>query len=224
MSHGGEPRSPWERVSASFALLAHGADGRWHPGIGDPTFIGWFTVAAYFAAAYFCFQAMRAAQALARKLEPKSKNQAADERALSRLWGLSTLTMGLLGINKQLDLQSWFTQTLRDMAFDQGWYENRRTYQMLFIVCIGLLGVLVTGGLAYTLRRVLSRAKWTVVGLALICCFVVIRAASFHHVDLLLGLQLGQLRLNALVELTGIATVALGARGGLLGYRSKQQP
>jgi len=36
------------------ALLAVTIDGRWQPGIGDPTWMGWATVAAYFVAAVLC--------------------------------------------------------------------------------------------------------------------------------------------------------------------------
>ena len=32
--------------------------------------------------------------------------------------------MLLLGINKQLDLQSLFTEVMRDMAHAQGWYNE----------------------------------------------------------------------------------------------------
>ena len=45
-----------------------------------------------------------------------------------------------LGVNKQLDLQTLFTQLARDLAMAQGWYEERRRYQVAFIIAIGLLG------------------------------------------------------------------------------------
>lgn len=221
MSQGkGERKSRWARASAMSVLLATDEGGRWHPGIGDPTLVGWVTVAGYFVAAGFCFAAARAARALASKLSKASPEQARDERSLARLWGISTLAMVLLGINKQLDLQTWFTETLRDLSREQGWYENRRIYQVLFIALIGLAGVLVTSSLAYSLRRVFSRARGTIIGLALISCFVVIRAASMHHVDALLGVRFGHLKINAILELSGILVVALAARRGLLRYRS----
>jgi hypothetical protein len=48
--------------------------------------------------------------------------------------------------------------------------------------------------------------------------FVIIRAASFHHVDALLAARLGGMKWNWILELGGIAAVAAGAyrvpRGG----------
>ena len=43
--------------------------------------------------------------------------------------------------------------------------------------------------------------------------FVVIRAASFHHVDAFLASRLGGLRWNWILELGGILIVAVGAFG-----------
>ena len=39
--------------------LVKGADGRWVAGIGDPSVMGWVTVAVYFATAFLCFRASR---------------------------------------------------------------------------------------------------------------------------------------------------------------------
>jgi hypothetical protein len=48
--------------------------------------------------------------------------------------------------------------------------------------------------------------------------FVLIRAASFHHVDLLL--RAGPVRLNWVFELTGIGLIALAARRAQSSERS----
>src|SRR5688572_23307106 len=124
-----------------FVLLETGSDGRWHPGIGDPTVMGWVTVATYAAAAFFSFEALRASRLGARKLAAIAPPEAENQRDLVKLWSLVTLAMVVLGLNKQLDLQSLFTEILRDMAKSEGWYEQRRAYQRLFIVTIGLVGL-----------------------------------------------------------------------------------
>ena len=56
--------------------------------------------------------------------------------------------MAALGINKQLDLQSLLIQIARARAIDGGWYDNRRRYQMEFIVVVTLLGLIATTVLA----------------------------------------------------------------------------
>ncbi len=190
-------------------LLVTGPDGRWSPGIGDPTLMGWVTVAAYFYAAYLAARAFQKSRVRARAHTDARGVEAKHDRALASLWLLITVAMLLLGQNKQLDLQSFFTQTARDLAMSQGWYEERRKYQLIFIATMGLLSAICTAALAFYLRRVLGRVKGAVFGLGLIASFVVVRAASFHHVDILL--THGPVRLNWVLELGGIALIARSA-------------
>jgi hypothetical protein len=192
-----------------FIALVTAPDGRWHPGIGDPTLIGWLTVVAYAAATYFSFRALQASRMGAEKLQAIAPDEAQNQRNLAKLWLLVTLIMLLLGINKQLDLQTLFTEILRDMAHAQGWWEERRKYQVVFILFILLVGASGTALLAYVLRKVLRRVLGAVVGLGVIASFVVIRAASFHHIDILL--RSGPVRLNWILELGGIGMVAVSA-------------
>jgi hypothetical protein len=62
---------------------------------------------------------------------------------------------------------------------------------------------------------VLNRALGAVIGLAVVVTFVVIRAASFHHVDLYL--RSGPLPLNVVLELGGVIVLAVA------GYRASNQ-
>jgi hypothetical protein len=197
-------------MQALFVALVTGSDGRWHPGIGDPTVMGWVTVAAYALASFFAFQALRASRLGAQKLSAVAPEEANNQKRLSQLWGLVTLAMVLLGINKQLDLQSLFTEIMRDMARSQGWYQERRKLQVLFILCVAGLGAMGTGALAYVMRKVMWRVTGAIVGLGLIVSFVVIRAASFHNVDILLSSG-GPFRLNWVFELGGISLIIFSA-------------
>ncbi len=140
-------------------------DGRWELGIGDPTVIGWSTVADYGTAMALCYLSSR-------RLPPGPHRQ---------FWFYMAVVMAILGLNKQLDLQTWFTQTGRDLALENGWYERRRLVQGIFIAWLVLVG------------------------------FVIVRATSFHHIDRMRGISLEGLRVNALLELTGIGLIALAA-------------
>jgi hypothetical protein len=79
---------------------------RWRPEIGDPSFMGWFTVVAYGIVAL-----------LAARVRLKGKD---------RIWLAVTLGMAALCVNKQLDLQSLFTHIGRVASHHLGWYEQRR--------------------------------------------------------------------------------------------------
>ena len=206
-------------VTGSITRLVTGADGRWHPGIGDPSVVGWLTVVAYFAAAGLAYRALRLHRAVARVTGSRDDGPRPhattpsrflrDEAMLWRFWSLVVLSMLLLGVNKQLDLQTWFTEIGRDLAHRQGWYEGRRPLQVVFIGLIALIGGCLTAWLAFAMRHVLHRVVGALVGLGALVTFVIVRAASFHHVDMLLGR--GRVRLNWVLELGGIALIAISA-------------
>ena len=62
-------------------------------------------------------------------------------------------------------------------------------------------------------------------GAVFLVVFVVVRAASFHHVDILLRSEALGLRVNALLELSGIACIGWNARNfSHKRLRQKRQP
>lgn len=172
-------------------------DGRWHPGIGDPSVFGWVTVGAYVLAGALC--AWCAIRASRERRDPRQR----------RFWAVLAVVMLVLGLNKQLDLQTWFTEVGRDMARAQGWYAIRHQVQLAFIAVLAVLGLLSQVWLYRILRDFGAEVRLAAIGLAFLTVFVVMRAASFHHADMLLGLKLGGwLKVNVLLELSGIGCVA----------------
>jgi hypothetical protein len=123
-------------------------------------------------------------------------------------WTAIAALLIFLGINKQLDLQTAFTFMAKDFAKATGWYENRRIVQGIFVALIALGGMLTTGALFWFYRRELKILWPALAGLAFLGSFVVIRAASFHHVDQVLNAGPGGFRMNWLFELGGIAAIA----------------
>lgn len=175
--------------------MATGVDERWQAGIGDPTLVGWVTVVAYFAAALL---SARCARRAAVPLE-------------FRFWLVLALSLVLLGINKQLDIQSLFTQTARDLAFAQGWYEKRRLYQAAFIGFLIAAGVASSALLIWVARRLSFSTQLAAAGLIFLAVFIVIRGASFHHVDELLGSTVEGVRFNWIFELGPLLVISLAA-------------
>jgi hypothetical protein len=181
-------------------ILAFTEADHWRPGIGDPTVMGWVTGAAYFIAALFCWIAART---------HRIANGGSAGGGQSRMWLVLAILLTLLGINKQLDLQTWFTLALKSLARSHGWYEHRRVYQAWFIAALSALGV--AGLVILRLWVGSSRNYPALAGAVLLTCFVVIRAASFHHVDRIIGLRIAGLRLNWVLELGGIFCIGAGA-------------
>lgn len=177
---------------------------RWYPGIGDPTVYGWFTVLAYFAAAMLAFAAIGAR---APQQDPRRAGRDA------RFWRGMTVLLVLLGINKQIDLQSLFTQIGRDLAASQGWYADRRIYQHAFIAGLALCGASVIAAASFAFRRAGGWILLAMVGAVALMLFIIVRAASFHHIDMALHEGWGGFRINHALELGGIAVVAGAAWG-----------
>ncbi len=187
--------------------------GRWRPGIGDPTVLGWVTVAAYFGAASLC--------GLAAWREPTADGCRRPRGRPSRFWlGLAAL-LAALGVNKQLDLQSLVTQTGRDVIRAWGLYSERRELQFGFILAVSILCGAALGAFLWAARRKLRRRWPAIAGILFILGFVLIRAASFHHVDVFLAARLGGMKWNWILELGGIAVVAGGAVRVMLGPTGK---
>ncbi len=167
-------------------------------GIGDPTFFGWFTVVAYLIAAGL-------AVANAWRLS------AVGTRNQRRLWwGLGVLLL-FLAINKQLDIQSYLTAVGRAVARSQGWYEQRGIVQLLFVAIVGAVVLAAVGLVLLVLRDVLRQQRLTVIGIIMILGFVLVRASSFHYIDILIGFEIGGFRLNWVFELGAIGVFCYAA-------------
>ena len=218
--------------------MARGIDGRWSPGLGDATLRGWLTVGAYALAAGLAVRAALATARLEegpgeerrrgrvgegfggerprerRGGRPEEWSRepslpAPQRRRLVIFWWATAAILILLGLNKQLDLQSWLTQEVRDVARAQGWYAARRRYQLEFVLALAVVGAFSTLTMAVLLRRVLHRIGVALLGLGVLVTFVVVRAASFHHVDALL--HTGPWALNWWAEFGGTALIAVNA-------------
>lgn len=172
---------------------------QWSPGLGDNNIMGWLTVLVYLVAGVL---SLRAARAMA-------------EDALSRrerlFWAIAGAVMLFLAVNKQLDLQSLVTMIGRCHAQLAGWYNDRRAVQKLFILLVAAGGLGAVGLLALLLRGILNRVWLALLGLGFVCLFVVIRAASFHHVDILISSTVLGFKMNWALELPGPLMVILVA-------------
>ena len=176
---------------------------RWRPTIGDPTFLGWFTVWAYALATVLAAWA-------ARKVNRDRAIESGPR--VKTVWILVAVSLGFLCLNKQLDLQSLFTDIARAIFKSHGWYGERRQYQKWFV--LGALSLSAAFAVWFTWRY---RCFWRshtllVAGLFLLLTFIVVRAISFHHVDQFLGARLGGVRMDWVLELTGILLVGLAAK------------
>jgi len=172
----------------------------WSPGIGDPTIGGWLTVVLYLFASVSCW-------ILARKLGLADGRRLRERRA----WRSISALFLFLGINKQLDLQTALTEAGRYLAQYQGWYEQRQLVQLAFIALIAVACLISAITLLIWARDAPISTWLALMGTTLVIGYVLIRAASFHHVDRFIGKTILGFRWNWILEMSGIVLVLLAS-------------
>jgi hypothetical protein len=177
--------------------------GWWKPGIGDPTPVGWITVALYFTAAVLAGVI----------LQVRKQDLGRAER---RLWQVLLVGLVGLGFNKQLDLQSALTELGRLMAYGEGWYPYRHKVQRAFILGVGLAAIGMSVLMLSVMRRTPPATRVVVLGACALLAFVLIRASSFHHVDLFIRATFWGIRGNWLIEVGGLLVIIAGSLWRLL--------
>jgi hypothetical protein len=171
--------------------------------IHDPGALAWFVVAGYLIAAFLAFRTASAT--------------AARERGF---WVGTGIVMVLLGINKQLDLQSDLTDFARTAAHSEGWYSWRRDVQGLFLLLMAIGAAAIAMLLWRWLRDSSHSARLAAMGLVILLVFIFVRAASFHHIDYWVTVPVAGMRSGWWLELLGIAVISWAAAT----YRSKEAP
>lgn len=126
-------------------------------------------------------------------------------------WRLTAVLLVFLGINEFLDLQTLLTSLGRDHAKANGWYGEHRSVQYLFVLMLGILAVAVGVAMLWLTRRTHPAVRLAIVGLVFIGLFVLLRAASFHHMDKLLGGGAPAFNWGSIQEMAGIIIVAAAA-------------
>jgi hypothetical protein len=166
----------------------------WRPGIGDPTWIGWITVAAYLVAIFFCGRtALQAREKInGTQIEPPA------------MWFACAVGLLLFGVNKQLDLQTAFIQLGGQIALNEGWYEHRRQVQVAFALLLGVAMAVALFIAGRKQRQFFQRHPLTLVGGILLASFTFLRSAIFNHADEAVGVNLGEGEWMAVFELIGI--------------------
>ncbi|MHC4205482.1 MAG: hypothetical protein ACYSTT_12590 [Planctomycetota bacterium] len=191
------------------SLIVHGHP--W-PVIGDPTFLGWLITTGYLATSVFCgIYAWRI-----------DRSSLVEQSRSHRLfwWGLFVVML-IMGINKQLDLQCLFIDIVKRIALSQGWYSQRRIFQMLFAACIAITGLILLVWLGWKLKWLWRQYGLALLGILLLITFVSLRIAPVHYMETYPGWPSVMSLINSILELTGIGLIGVSALTRII--RVKQQ-
>lgn len=198
-------------MSAMLSLFAAVEDGRWSWGLGDPDWGAVLITGLYLVTSLICLLA-------AWRSRPP-----ADPVSVTRFWFFLAVVLLLLGVNKQADFQTLLTLHGREILREAGLYDVRRPIQVAFI-----LAVAAAAAASMVLGRWLTwRWSWpcrfATIGLGIQASFVVIRAASFHHVDTLVGLRFGDVKFNLLLESIGLNVILWAATTAITQIRALEK-
>lgn len=179
-----------------WTLLRTCAALSWNPGWGDADILGVFLTFLY------------ATAALMTSFAAVQVWLYGSQRSSRWLWTLAAAYLILLAINKQLDLQTFLTQTGRCIARAQGWYAQRRGMQQLATYAIFAAAAVAGLTLIGTARR---GNGLMIAGLGLLTTFVALRILSAHHMDALLRTPLFGLGLARVIELSSLLVINYAA-------------
>lgn len=169
---------------------------RWQLGFNDPTLAGWAVTASYAIAAVLALLAAR--RAPARSFE-------------RRFWWLALAALFALGVNKQLDLHILIIDFGRAWAVDNGWYPRRRVFQAVFVSALFAAGLLAAVAGALAVRQRDAEVRLALSGLLFTSAYVLVRATAFNHANSPLHTEIAGIRWDWLMEVAGIAMVAVAA-------------
>ena len=188
---------------AGIAFTKMTTDITWRPELGDMTLMGWVITMAYGVAAALCLRCG------IRSRSENDQGKAVVPRRTPQTWLAVAGMLLLLGLNKQLDLQTLFIQAGREIAVAAGWYGERRRLQMVFVLVLGTVMTSALLTLIWKRRRFFQQHPLTLPGSVLLVLYVLVRAGSLDHVDEAVGLHLDDSKWIAGMELSGILCFAV---------------
>lgn len=172
----------------------------WHSDSGYPTLPGWIMAGAYAVGALFCARA----GIVTRQTQLERSGELAP-------WWLLAAALLFLAINKLVALQTLLTHLGRALAKARGWYQYRRVAQAVFAVFFTLALLAALAACFKKWRWFVKEQPPVLAGVLLLFLFVVVRAATFSHVESLLHLNLHGNYWSWILELGGIACLAWSA-------------
>ncbi|CDN14280.1 hypothetical protein RintRC_2830 [Richelia intracellularis] len=174
----------------------------WKPGIGDPTFMGWFIFTAYWIASFLSiFYAL-----------PAERVNDISSHHCKLWWSLAILLL-LRGLNKQLDLQSWLMITGKEFPRTQDWYNQRQIIHIWMITAIitAVFALVVSAACAIRNRNIWEKYWLALCGVLCLAVYVIIRAPFFHHILYMLHSQYEIFHINCILQSAGIVYIGVSA-------------
>lgn len=131
------------------------------------------------------------------------------DRTALAFWAVVVIALVILCANRLFNLQAVVTIAARCAAESEGWYGERRPFQLFLVGIVAAAGF--AGFVLAFLRRKTADERLVVAGMAALVAFVAARSVSFHAVDAYLGIRIFGFSFNGLTEGAALGLVLLGA-------------
>ena len=179
------------------ALILDCTQQVWRVGLGDPDRLGLILTAGYLLAtlAMLAVVLSRAASLPRERL----------------LWGMATLALLVLALNKQLDIQLILLQVGRCVAHTEGWRPERFDLQRTFGAWFLAIAILFLLGLTYLCRRALRANLPLILGLGFLSAFLILRISRLQHLELLFDTRVNSTRLQRVIEASALVILIYAA-------------
>jgi hypothetical protein len=175
------------------------AIGNWNPKIGDPSYMGWFTVFLYYYAAGVCFLNL-----FTRRVQQQRQEWV--------FWGFICFSLVVLGLIKQFNLLSAVDEILRIISRSGGWYEQRRIVQALAMAIAGV-GMLIFFVAVVRGSKIQFKTYHIIalLGFSYLLLFVILRGISLHQFDTFRSYKIMGAEVNWILELLGIFWISFSS-------------
>ena len=114
-------------------------------------------------------------------------------------------------LNTNLDLHALIETTGRCLANAQGWYENRREIQFLFVMGVAfLIALILIVVLVVFFRSILENILLTL-GVSIALGFTIIKGINYHDLEQYYGIRVGPFHIADFIEFSGIVLANFAA-------------
>ena len=170
----------------------------WKFSFDNPTILGWTVVAVYLVAAVCCGRAAL-------------KSREHSTRSLTFIWWAFAVVLVMLGINKQLNLQTLMIVIGQNISNSGDWYGARRQAQLIFALFFAAFSIAALIWLWRQYGPFFRENQLIIAGAIILVLFVVLRAASINHTFALPIFGFKDDQWAWILEITGSALIATGA-------------
>ena len=190
----------------------------WSFGIGDPTVAGWTITIGYFIAALTSYMAY---------LFCRRKNQVATDLELTTIqlialpyfWIYCCITLVILGLNKQLDLQTLLLEIFRGDDTTDTLNPDNHVGKKSFIILFSAAAVFGYLTLEAVRTNVMSEIKIALGSMSLLLIYIVFRASVIHQFTGAVQSESILAELLLMTEPLGISLFTLSAARAFFAYK-----